>query len=253
MLIAALLPVFSTLLGGFAVFRFRHQLHSIMAFAAGVLVATALLELAPEAISLVGAGAVPPMILIGFLAYSALESVVERSTHEHVHGASGSHQHSHDLPLEAEEPLGGPLSLLGPAGLIFHSTMDGVAIGLGFVAAPTVGLIVTLAVIGHDFADGLNVVTLALAAGAGRRRARILLVADAVVVPVGVLIGFTIGVDRHILGLLLGAFAGVFIAIGAGHLLPEARHEQSDAGLALTAAALAGALVVLVIRTIAMA
>jgi ZIP family zinc transporter len=142
-------------------------------------------------------------------------------------------------------------SLLGPAGLIFHSTADGVAIGLGFGANPTVGLIVTLAVVGHDFADGLNVVTLALAAGSGRRRARILLVADAVVVPIGALIGFTIGVDRHVLGLLLGAFAGVFIAIGAGHLLPEARHEQSDAGLALTGAAMAGALMVLAIRTIA--
>jgi ZIP family zinc transporter len=250
MLIAAFLPVFSTLLGGFAVFRFRHRLHPIMAFAAGLLVATALLELLPEAITLVGAGAATPMMLLGFFFYTGLESVVERSTHEHLHRPAGSY-HDHDFRHESEEPTSGPISLLGPAGLIFHSTADGVAIGLGFGASPAIGLVVTLAVVGHDFADGLNVVTLALASGAGRRRARILLVADAVVVPIGVFIGATIGVDQHILGLLLGAFAGVFIAIGAGHLLPEARHEESDAGLALTTAAIAGAVVVLIIRAIA--
>ena len=30
----------------------------------------------------------------------------------------------------------------------------------------------------------------------------------------------------QVLGTLLGAFAGVFIAIGAGHLLPEVQHDR---------------------------
>jgi len=44
----AILPVFSTLLGGTAAIRLRHRLHPFMAFAAGVLVATAVADLLPE-------------------------------------------------------------------------------------------------------------------------------------------------------------------------------------------------------------
>jgi len=44
----AILPVFSTLLGGTAAIRLGHRLHPFMAFAAGVLVATAVADLLPE-------------------------------------------------------------------------------------------------------------------------------------------------------------------------------------------------------------
>jgi len=39
-IVFALLPVLSTFLGGYAVFRLRHRLHPVMAFSAGILVAT---------------------------------------------------------------------------------------------------------------------------------------------------------------------------------------------------------------------
>ena len=72
----AILPFFTTLLGGTAAMRLRHRLHPFMAFAAGVLVATALADLLPEANDLVGAegGALlpGPGAVIGFLAFSAL-------------------------------------------------------------------------------------------------------------------------------------------------------------------------------------
>lgn len=41
MLVAAILPFFSTLAGGFAALRLRHRIHAIMALAAPVLVALA--------------------------------------------------------------------------------------------------------------------------------------------------------------------------------------------------------------------
>ena len=43
--IFALLPFVSTLAGGMAALRFRHRLHPFMAFASGVLVATARMRL----------------------------------------------------------------------------------------------------------------------------------------------------------------------------------------------------------------
>ena len=80
----AILPFFSTLLGGAAAIRLRHRLHPFMAFAAGVLVATALADLLPEASSLLGSDANPLMpgaaAVLGFLAFSALEAFVHRET-----------------------------------------------------------------------------------------------------------------------------------------------------------------------------
>ena len=53
-LVVGILPFISTLLGGIAVFRLQHRLHAVMSFAAGVIVATALVDLLPEAIELIG-------------------------------------------------------------------------------------------------------------------------------------------------------------------------------------------------------
>ena len=53
------------------------------------------------------------------------------------------------------------------------------------------------------------------------------------------------------LGFLLAAFAGVFLAIGAGHLLPEAQHRRPGASPLLVLLTAVGAAVVLVVRSIA--
>ena len=132
--------------------------------------------------------------------------------------------------------------------MIVHSTLDGVAIGLGYEASPEVGLLVTLAVLVHDFADGLNIVTIAFAGGRGRSGAIVLLAIDAVATIVGVAISQVIPLDPVQLGLLLGAFGGAFIAIGASHLLPEAQHRQSGSVSPLVVLVIVGALVVVAVR-----
>lgn len=235
--LVAFTPVISTLAGGWVALHFRHRLHPAMAFAAGVLLATAALDLLPESWALLGDGlsaAVGVSFLAGLLGYTALEALVERGSYEHTESRHGR----------------GALSYLGPVGLIIHSGLDGTAIGLGFATDINVGILVAAAVIAHDFADGLNVVTLALSAGAGHHRARALLALDAIIVPVGVLVGANAGLDPQVLGVALGVFAGVFVAIGAGHLLPEARHEQPGATPAFIALALGGAALVAVVRAI---
>jgi ZIP family zinc transporter len=140
------------------------------------------------------------------------------------------------------------LGFVGPAGLIVHSTLDGLAIGLGFEASAQVGILVLLAVLVHDFADGLNVVTLAFAGGRSRRGALVLLALDAAAPVLGILISQLIAVDSHSLGVLLAVFAGAFIAIGASHLLPEAQHREQASVSPLVALTVIGALIVVGIR-----
>ena len=78
-----------------------------------------------------------------------------------------------------------------------------------------------------------------------------LLALDALAPLIGVGLSLLISIPPAALGLLLAWFAGVFIAIGAGHLLPEAQHHRPGDGPALVALAAVGATIVLVIRTVA--
>ena len=77
--IFALLPFVSTLAGGMAALRFRHRLHPFMAFASGVLVATAIVDLLPEAQALVGEERQLQLgiaSLVGYLLFTLIESLV---------------------------------------------------------------------------------------------------------------------------------------------------------------------------------
>jgi zinc transporter ZupT len=256
LIVFAILPFFSTLLGGTAAIRLRHRLHPFMAFAAGVLVATAMADLFPEATSLIGRD-VNPVIpgaaaVLGFLIFSALEAFVHRETWEHEHQRVASqfepgdpHEHASSAPT----PSNSAVSMLGPISLITHSTLDGLAIGLAFRAGTEIGLLVGLAVLAHDFADGMTVVTLALVRGS-INSARVLLLFDALAPPIGAAIGTLSDFEGPILGYLLAAFSGVFLAIGAGHLLPESQHRRPGASPLLVLLAGLGAIVVLAIRLV---
>ncbi|MET1232553.1 MAG: ZIP family metal transporter [Candidatus Limnocylindrales bacterium] len=252
-IVFALLPVVSTFLGGFAVFRLRHRLHPVMAFSAGILVATALVDLMPEALELVDldqtALVVGVAAVVGFLLFSAVESFVHRSSYEHEHdpGIDPHQPHEH----AAGAARGSRMGILGPLGLVVHSGLDGVAIGLGFAASAEVGIVVGLAVMAHDFADGINITTLTLEGGGSRRTVLAILAMDAVAAPIGALIGISLGVTAGVLGILLAAFAGVFVAIGAGHLLPEAQHQKPLQAPPLVLLAALGAVFVIGIRLLA--
>jgi zinc and cadmium transporter len=253
---AAFLPFFSTLFGGIAALRLRHRLHIFMAIAAGVVVATAVADLIPEALALVGPGGelkAGVATVVGFVGFSLVEAFLHQTSFEH----AGGDAHPEGQPGSSTSPgapeggARGYLAIVPPLSLIVHSTLDGVAIGLAFQAGSEVGLIVLLAVLAHDFADGMNVVTLALEAARGERLAVVLLVLDALAPPAGAALSFLVTLPAMGLGLLLASVAGVFLAVGAGHLLPESQHDDPRRGPALVALSGAGAAFVLLIRALA--
>lgn len=265
--LAALLPFVSTLAGGMAALRFHHRLHPFMAFASGVLVATAIADLLPEARELVGEERgleVAIAALIGYLVFALLESFIHQQSFEHAHDHAGldhaDHDHAghdhvgHDHaghPRRETSRTHGILSVLPPASLIVHSTLDGLAIGLAFQAGAGLGVIVLLAVLAHDFADGMNVVTLALDAARGRGLAIGFLIVDALAPVVGAGLSQVVAIPDVALGWLLAAFSGVFIAIGASHLLPESQHSRPSDGPIMVGLAAVGAALVLLVRSAA--
>jgi zinc transporter, ZIP family len=245
---AVFLPFFSTIAGGFAALRFQHRLHALMALASGVVVATAIADLLPEAFELAGFDRVVQIgiaAVAGFIGFSFLEAFLHQSSFEHADDA--------DVGDRAPARRSGTrfIGLLPPLSLVMHSAMDGLVIGLAFQVGDETGLLVLIAVLLHDFADGMNVATVALEAARGERLAVGFVLLDAVAAPAGGLLSTIVTVDPVTLGLLLAFFAGVFLAVGAGHLLPESQHRDPSRGPAMVALAALGATVVLAVRAIA--
>ena len=113
-----------------------------------------------------------------------------------------------------------------------HSFLDGVGIGLAFQVSDTVGFAVALAVIAHDFADGLNTVTsCAPTATRGGGRST-MLAADAVAPVLGAISTLFFSVSDDVLALYLGGFAGFLLYLATADILPEA-HARHPSRLTL--------------------
>ena len=87
----------------------------------------------------------------------------------------------------------------------------------------------------HDFADGFNTYTITSLYGNDRRRALILLVADALAPVTGAAITLMLTIPPPILGLYLGLLAGVLLYLATSDILPEAHaHHPTRLTLACT-------------------
>ncbi len=208
----------STLLGGTIALRHRSSLHYIMSFTAGVLLGVCFYEVLPEAarVSSENGLDVADVFIaatVGFLLIHVVEKLAV------------IHTVSSEKRAQKRHPVVGLISALG---LVFHSFLDGVGIGLGFQVSAHVGIAVALAVIAHDFSDGLNTVTLMLANNNTSRRSLLLLLLDAAAPVLGVLSTAVLSIPENVLVLYLGFFAGFLLYVAASHLLPEAHADRSS-------------------------
>jgi ZIP family zinc transporter len=218
---AALLVVVSTFVGGFVALRLHRELPTLIALTGGVVLGVALFDVLPEAIDAVDDSArVGTLVGAGFLLFFLAERALVL--------------HHRDEPEQARahEQVG----VLGAAGLSVHSFIDGLGIGLAFGLNTSTGVLVLIAVLAHDFADGLNTVGFILKQSGDRRKALRWLSIDAVAPLVGAIVGASLSVSEHTLGQLLALYAGFFLYMGATDLLPEAHQHPSRLRVALTAA-----------------
>ncbi len=219
-LVFSLFTFLSTFIGGLFALRFKEKLHLIMSFTAGVLLGVTFFDIMPEIFAITMQhhfNVTPAMIaiVIGFLAIHILEKfALIHSSHEEEYAT-----HSHKHPT---------VGLISAGGLSFHSFLDGVGIGLAFHVNSHVGLLVAIAVIAHDFSDGLNTVILMLSHKNTNKKALLLLIVDALTPVVGAASTLFFNIPENILLLYLGFFAGFLLYIGASDLLPEAHSEHSS-------------------------
>jgi zinc transporter ZupT len=221
----------STFAGGLLAFRLHDKLHLILGFSAGAVIGVAFFDLMPESIAFAagahGAATVLAWSAAGFLGYLVLDRLLLFHGSAQAHEAPGAHA--------------GARGPLGAAVLCVHSYLDGIAIGLAFQASHAIGIVVAVAVLSHDFSDGINTMNIVLKNRGARPQAMRWLLADALAPALGVGSTAFYSLPAEAFGAVLAVFAGLFLYLGASDLIPESYHAHPK--FLTTAMTLAGAAV----------
>src|SRR5215208_3954635 len=181
------------------------------AFAAGILLALAFVDLFPEGLELAGETAVA-----GFVGGFALLFLTESFTRAHTHHLPEEHVHKHAL---------GPFVV----GLGIHNLADGFVLGVGAKAAAVTSWLVGLGVLVHQIPVGISLAAVLLAARVGRVAVMRTAVLLGLATPAAAALTVAIPAPGEgMLGLLTGVAGGVLAYIGAAHLLPEAQAEHTN-------------------------
>ena len=211
----------STLAGGLLALKLRDKLHLILGFSAGAVIGVAFFDLLPEAIDIGmkyhSASVILAWTALGFLFYLALDRMLS------FHG-------------DAVHRGGFTASVL-----CIHSILDGVAIGLAFQTSRAVGIVVAIAVLTHDFSDGVNTMNVVLKNHGTRSTAFRWLLLDAIAPVAGIISTLFFVLPSDGFGVTLALFGGFFLYIGASDLIPESYHAHPK--FLTTAMTLAGAAV----------
>ncbi len=208
----------STFLGGLFGLKFKEKMHLILGLTAGVILGVIAFDIVPEIIEMthrLGASPTHAMIALvaGFLVFHIAEKfLLVHHSHEDQYGP-----HTH--------PSIGKFQAIALAG---HSFLDGVGIGLGFQISSATGVLVAIAVIAHDFADGLNTVSLMLRHKNTDKHALQFLFLDALAPVLGALSTLFFTLSEKTLLIYLGFFAGFLLYIGVSDILPEAHSKNSS-------------------------
>lgn len=199
----------TTLAGGAFVLKFHQQRYLVLGFSAGAVLGVAFFDLIPTAFSLsaikYGIHPMATLIALGFIAYLILDQLI-------VH-----------LSLQRTGIPGNFRGHMAAFSLTIHSLLDGISIGLAFQVSVSIGGFVAMAVLVHDFADGINTINVILKEDGKKNSAIRWLVYNALAPVVGAYSTYFYHLPQEKLGLLLALMAGFFVYIGASSFLPDSR------------------------------
>ena len=220
-ILLGLVAAAAALLGAAAVARnARRSLAAIdltVCFAAGFMMALALLEAIPEAMARHPRSAAL-VVLIGY----ALVHLTQHTLAPHFHFGEETHKVSSHARNAAV------------IGLVLHTFFDGVAIASGFLVTPALGTLVFLAIALHKVPEGVAIASLVIASGGSVKMSYGAAALMGAATVLGVVLTGALGVLSEY-GFALSA--GVMLYVAASNLVPE---FQSRRGLGVPLAFIGG-------------
>lgn len=196
----------------------------LISFSAGVILSFSFIHLLPEAAELTPQAFL--IVLLSFLGFYVLE-------------------HSLSLHVCKEKDECEPhqtFTLVSWVGLLVHSLIDGIVIGVGFEVSLALGILSTLAVLLHELPEGISSMAVMLYGGYSVARAVTYSSLVALATPIGAIVSFLLlgRAEESFIGELLSIAAGSFLYVAASDLIPEIHKKSKILNIFLT---LGGALV----------
>jgi zinc and cadmium transporter len=194
----------------------------LVSLSAGMLLATALLHLMPEALE---SGLSPHLFgwvfLAGLIGFFALEKLaILRHSHHH-EGDGHEHHHGHD---EHEAGPGGLLILVGDA---IHNFADGLMIAAAFLIDAKLGWLTAIAIATHEIPQEIGDFIVLLNAGYSKRRAIIFNAAAGLAAVVGGMVGyFALQHGKVWLPFVIAVAAASFVYIALADLVPDMQRQR---------------------------
>lgn len=221
--------------------------HQLLAFAAGVMLSAACLDILPEALE--GFAGIAPeeppgfharqlfiTLLAGILMFFGLERLA-LWRHAHPGGA-----HGHERQRDERARSVAPLILIGDA---FHNFVDGVLIAAAFLTNPALGFATTAAIITHELPQEIGDFVILLSAGWSRPQALLANALSSLTAVLGGVLGyFFLQAAQFAIPYALTLAAASFIYIAVADLLPIL-HRQLEGRFACQAAWLLGGIAVI--------
>ena len=218
----------ATLLGailGFAFKKISHKIGDIiLSFAAGVMLAAAILGLVLPSIEHGGAKALPVTVIgifLGALTVNMLDRLVP-----HLHKLSGIEPESH--------PEGGKIDkiLLFVLAIAIHNFPEGIAAGVGFGTGDvTDGIIIAAGIALQNVPEGMVIIAPMLTAGISPKRTFLIAASTGAVEVLGTLIGyFAVSVSQAILPFALAFAGGTMLYVISDEMIPETHSHGSERG-----------------------
>jgi zinc and cadmium transporter len=191
----------------------KHAKH-LMPLAAGIILAIAFLHLIPESLEL-NKNAIL-YVFGGFLLFYLLESSII------VHAGPELHHIEHTG--EEKMQTSAQMAFLG---LLLHSLIDGIIIGVSFQVDKNIGMLTTFSIIMHELPEGITTYSLMIL-NETRDRAMKKSCAVALATPVGAMLSllFIKNMSEPVMGILMAVASGTFIYVAAADLIPETHNHK---------------------------
>ncbi len=211
-LIGLLSGVLGTGSGGVAILFWRRPsdrfMGTVLGFSAGIMLSIVFLELVEEGLEVGGLAPALTGLAVGLVIFWLLDNFLP-------------HRHF----FSAERPNGSYLKkgLLIAAGIALHNFPEGLAIGAGYTASPSVGLTLAILITVHNLPEGIAVAMPLHYAGSSALRVLGITALAGTPMGLGALFGALIGgISPSVLSLSLGFAGGAMLYIVCDEMIPDA-------------------------------
>ena len=219
----------ATVVGALLGFAFKTVSHRfsdiVLAFAAGVMLAAAVLGLILPSLDYGGSGGLP-VTVIGIFCGAFGLNLMDRAV-PHLHHLAGVDQEDHPARTEQLDKV-----LLFVMAIAIHNLPEGIAAGVGFGTGNT-GEALTIAggIALQNIPEGMVIIAPMLAAGMSRGRTFAVALATGMIEVVGTLLGyFAVSLSAAVLPFALAFAGGTMLYVISDEMIPETHAHGCERG-----------------------